>query len=86
MQYISWKKDYNSNSSNSLRANFIKCIFRRLLCHIWLLNNILTKLPFVEGLKEEDGVVVFLSDGNEDVVIDLVTAERSKRKKNVLSF
>ena len=37
-------------------------------------------LPFVEGrkLSEDDGVV-FLSNGNEDdVVIDLVTAERSE--------
>ena len=36
-------------------------------------------LPFVEGLKlSEDDGVVFLSNGNEDdVVIDLVTAERS---------
>ena len=37
-------------------------------------------------MSEEDGVVVFLSIGNEDVVIDLVTAERSKRIKNVLLF
>ena len=34
-------------------------------------------------MSEDDGVV-FLSNGNEDVVIDLVTAERSENKFHLL--
>ena len=42
-------------------------------------TSFLLLLPFVEGLKlSEDDGVVFFSNGKEDVVIDLVTAERSE--------